>query len=438
LESTDSQTAVARTSGMDQRWLRIIPIALLMYIIAFVDRTNISLALPSMSHELQMDAAQAGSAAGVFFWGYLLLQIPGGYLADRWSAKRFVAVLLVLWALCAIACGFVRTSSQFWWMRLLLGVAEGGVWPAVLVLLANWFRRNERARANAFWMVCLPLAVVISAPISGWILDHWNWRVMLMAEGVLPLLWLGPWLAFMQDKPTQAAWLPPAQRDLLLRDLEREAKHTECQTSDNVLRALLRPQAWLMVAVYFSFASGMFGYIFWLPSAVEGAKKVSNTFAGVLFAMPFLIGALAMVALSHHSDAVNERRGHISASLAWAGVLLVTGVLASDAMPVLAYVLICLVGAGIYGMMGPFWAIPTETLPARLAGPTMGLVNAFGNLGGYFGPLAVGYLKRRTGNFHYAFLLLAAVMLAGAGLALLLPKSRPGSQPEAELRASTH
>ena len=421
---------------MDQRWLRIIPVALLMYIIAFVDRTNISLALPSMSRELHMDAAQAGSAAGIFFWGYLLLQIPGGYLAHRWSAKRFVAILLVLWALCAMACGLVHTAGQFWWVRLLLGVAEGGVWPAVLVLLANWFRRNERGRANAFWMVCLPLAVVISAPISGWILDHWNWRVMLLAEGVLPLLWLGPWLAFMDDDPGQARWLPSGQRDVLQRDLEREAAGIAHNTSDNVWGALLRPQAWVMVGVYFSFASGMFGYIFWLPSAVEGAKKVSNTFAGVLFAMPFLIGAIAMVVLSHHSDKVNERRGHVSAALAWAGVMLVTGVLVSDTVPVLAYVLICLVGAGIYGMMGPFWAIPTETLPSRLAGPTMGLVNAFGNLGGYFGPLAVGYLKRRTGNFHYAFLLLAAVMLAGAGLALLLPRSQP-SQTELAVRRST-
>jgi MFS transporter, ACS family, tartrate transporter len=227
-----------------------------------------------------------------------------------------------------------------------------------------------------------------------------------------------------------ASWLPASQRDQLLRDLEREAEHTECQTSDNVLRALLRPQAWLMVGVYFSFASGMFGYIFWLPSAVEGARRLSNTFAGVLFAIPFLVGALSMVALSYHSDVVRERRCHVSLALAWAGVLLVTGVLVSNAVPVLAYMLICLVGAGIYGMMGPFWAIPTETLPARLAGPTMGLVNAFGNLGGYFGPLTVGYLKQRTGNFHYAFLVLAAVMLAGAGLALLLPRSRASSQPE--------
>jgi len=413
----------------EQRWLRILPFATVTYAISFINRANVSQALPSMSRELHMDAAQAGSTAGIFFWGYLLLQIPGGYLAHRWSAKRFVAILLVLWALCAMACGLVHTAGQFWWMRLLLGVAEGGVWPAVLVLLANWFRRNERARANAFWMVCLPLAVVISAPISGWILDHWNWRVMLLAEGVLPLLWLGPWLAFMDDDPRQARWLSPGQRDALQRDLEREAAGIAHNTSDNVLRALLQPQAWLMVGVYFSFASGMFGYIFWLPSAVEGAKRLSNTFAGVLFAIPFLVGAVAMVVFSHHSDAVSERRGHVSVALAWAGVLLVTGVLLSNAVPVLAYVLICLVGAGIYGMMGPFWAIPTETLPPRLAGPTMGLVNAFGNLGGYFGPLAVGYLKQRTGNFHSAFLVLGAVMLAGAGLALLLQHSRTLSQP---------
>jgi ACS family tartrate transporter-like MFS transporter len=231
----------------------------------------------------------------------------------------------------------------------------------------------------------------------------------------------------MDDTPRQARWLPASERDALQRDLEHEAVDPSQHASGSILRALLRPHAWLMVAVYFSFSSGMFGYIFWLPSAVEGAKKLSNTLAGVLFAIPFVIGALGMVAVSHHSDAVSERRGHVSAALAWAGVLLLAGVLVSNAAPVLAYILICLVGAGIYGMMGPFWAIPTETLPARLAGPTMGLVNAFGNLGGYFGPLAVGYLKQRTGNFHYSFLLLAAVMLAGAGLAVLLPRSLPSS-----------
>src|SRR5438270_10729695 len=205
--AAETNRTSALIPGSDQRWLRIIPVALIMYVFAFVDRNNVSMALPSMSRELHMDPAQAGSAVGIFFWGYLLLQIPGGYFAQRWSAKKFVAILLVFWGLTAIGCGLVHTAGQFWWMRLLLGVAEGGVWPATLVLLANWFRRRERARANAYWMLCLPLAVVVSSPISGWMLDHWNWRVMLMAEGALPLLWLGPWLALMDDRPAQAKWI---------------------------------------------------------------------------------------------------------------------------------------------------------------------------------------------------------------------------------------
>ena len=167
-----------------QRWRHIIPVAFVMYTIAFVDRTNISLALPAMSRDLHMDATQAGNAAGIFFWGYMALQIPGGYLAEHWSAKRFISILLVLWGVAAIVCGLVRNWEEFWMMRLVLGVAEGGVWPATLVLLAHWFPRPERARANAYWMLCLPAAVVISSPVSGWILGRWGWRVMLISEGI--------------------------------------------------------------------------------------------------------------------------------------------------------------------------------------------------------------------------------------------------------------
>ena len=144
---------------LSQRWLRIIPVAFIMYTISFIDRTNISMALPSMSRDLHMSPTEAGGAAGAFFWGYLLLQIPGGYLAERWSAKRFVIVLLVVWGICAMGCGLVRSTGEFRAMRFLLGVAEGGVWPATVVLLSHWFPRAERARANAYWMLCLPAAV---------------------------------------------------------------------------------------------------------------------------------------------------------------------------------------------------------------------------------------------------------------------------------------
>src|ERR1019366_9275442 len=265
-----------------QRWLHIIPVSFIMYTIAFIDRTNISLALPSMSKALHMNPTQAGGAAGIFFWGYVVLQIPGGHLAERWSAKRFVAILLVMWGVCSVACGLVQTWQQFWVMRLLLGVAEGGVWPAVLVLLSHWFPRGERARANAYWMLCLPVAVILSSPLSGWILGRWNWRVLLIAEGALPFFWLVIWWAFIDDYPQQASWISPGERDFLSVTLQQESVELDPTMSTSSWQALLRPAVLVMVGVYLMENIGSYGYLFWLPSALEHVRHMSNLRVGVL------------------------------------------------------------------------------------------------------------------------------------------------------------
>src|SRR6266403_2335437 len=176
-----------------RRWLRIIPVALIMYTIAYVDRTNISLALEpriwSMMSDLLMTDTMKGEAGGIFFLGYLLLQIPGGYWATRWSARKVISLCLIGWGICAVACGLAQTFRQFEAARVLLGVAESGVYPATLVLLAHWFPRAERARANAYWILCQPLAVAGSAPVTNWLLKY-GWRKMLLLEGMLPFLWL--------------------------------------------------------------------------------------------------------------------------------------------------------------------------------------------------------------------------------------------------------
>ena len=413
----------------EKRWLRIIPVAFIMYTIAFVDRTNISLALQPMILDLHMSPTQAGDAAGVFFWGYLLLQVPGVYLAHRWSAKRFVSVLLVIWGACSAATGLVTTWREFWMMRLRLGVAEGGVWPATLVLLSNWFPRAERARANAYWMLCLPASVIFSSPLSGWILGHWNWRVLLISEGALPFLWLVVWWYFISDHPHQARWISAEERDYLETTLRRESSELQPATPELYLRALLPylralPHVVLMVGIYFLVTSGNYGYLFWLPSALQRAKTMSNVRVGFLFAVPYVMTAIGMVLISRHSDRSCERRKHVALALAWGGVLLLSGVLASNRTPALSFVVIALVGAGTYGMLGPFWAIPTETLPRSVAGSAMGLINALGNLGGRYGPLLVGYLNQRTGDFLLAFGVLSASFL-GASVLSLLPASSP-------------
>lgn len=408
----------------EQRWTRVIPVAFVMYTIAFIDRTNISLALPGISRELRMTPAEAGSAAGIFFWGYLVLQIPGGYLAQKWSAKRFIMILLVVWGLCSAATGLVHTGRQFLLMRFLLGVAEGGVWPATLVLLARWFPSRERARANAYWMLCLPVAVVISSPLSGWILGRWDWRVLLVVEGLFPLIWLAIWWALIYDHPHQAPWISTEEREHLERTLAQESVELIEAKRESYVRALVRPRVLLMVAIYLLLTSGDYGILFWLPTAMEKARRMGNLETGILFSIPYVITVVGMVLTSKHSDRAHERRGHVAFSLAWGAVFVMLSVLTVGTLPVLAFIFIAIFGAGPYGALGPFWAIPTETLPERVAGPAMGVVNAFGNLGGFFGPLIVGYLRGRTGGFVYPFAVLSLLLLLGAALALFLPRRK--------------
>jgi sugar phosphate permease len=419
-------------AGATGRWVRIIPVALVMYTIAFIDRTNISLALPRISRDLHLDPQQAGTAAGIFFWGYLALQIPGGHLAKYWSPKKFISVLLVAWATFAVGCGLVRTYHQLLILRLLLGVAESGVFPATLILLSHWFSRAERARANAFWLLCLPGAVIVASPFSGWMLDHWDWRVMLVLEGLLPFLWLAVWLFFIQDHPRDARWLPQNDRNALVETLQREALQLE--TSENIpyLRALLRPQVFLLAAVYFCFVSGQMGLLFWLPSAMERLKKSSSLHTALLYTLPFIVGAASLLVISRHSDEMHERRRHAACAMLVGGSCILLAVATIPYSLSIAFTLITLSGVGAYGPMGAFWAIPTETLPAKIVGSVMGFANAIGNLGAYFAPLIVGYLNKRTGNFLWGFTYLGVITVAAAGLAMFL-KTAPGV-PAAPIR----
>ena len=403
-----------------ERWVRIVPIALLMYTISFINRTNISLALPAISRDLHLTGSEAGQLAGIFFWGYLLLQIPGGYLAQRWSAKWLIAIMLAAWGLCAVGCGLARNWQELALMRFLLGLAEGSVYPATLVLLSNWFPRNERARANGFWNLCLPMAVVFSSPLSGWLLDQWNWRVMLVASGLVPFVWLVLWVCFISDSPGKARWISPAERDYLERTLAAERKAAEMARRGSSLATLLQPQVLIMVCIYFCFIFGSIGMVFWLPTVLAGQAHRSNLLVSTLYIVPFIVGAIAMVLNSLHSDKARERRIHAAIPLLGGGLFLLAAVAAGSAAPLLAYGLLCLAGVGLFGSLGAFWAIPSEMLPKEVAGPAIGLVNAVGSLGGYFGPLAVGTLQKQTGGFAIPFCVLAGALLLGGLLAFLL------------------
>jgi sugar phosphate permease len=418
----------------EQRWLRIIPVALVMYTISYVDRTNISLALEprisSMMKDLLMDERLKGAAAGIFFLGYVLLQAPGGYFANRWSARKIVSLCLVFWGLAAAGCGLARTFREFAVMRFCLGMAESAVFPATTVLLANWFPQRERARANALWCLCQPLAVVASAPFTGWLLETGGWRRMMELEGMLPLIWLPVWWCFIRDHPRTAGWISTEEREYLERTLENESAELE-STANTVAvtigQILRQPMIYVMIAINFLHNAQAYGCMTFFTSGLSG-RNFSGFEHGLLMAGPYAVTAVIMVVNSWHSDRTGERRGHVAAVYTLSGLSLIASVLGREHFW-FSYACMCLAIPGPFAALAPFWAIPTEVLPRTMAGVVIGLANACGNLGGFAGPYFVGWLTGKTGTVGIPFAMLGMGMLVAAALAFLLPRSRGRTEP---------
>jgi sugar phosphate permease len=416
-------------SVKQDRWLRIIPVALIMYTISYIDRTNVALAFdPSLSSamkDLGMDDKVKGNAIGIFFWGYLLLQIPGGYLASHWSARRIVSLFLVAWGVCAVGCGLVTGVAQFKIMRFLLGMAESGVFPATLVLLSNWFPRAERARANAYWNLCQPLAVAGAAPVTSALLGVWGWRPALILEGALPFIWLPIWWFCISDHPREAKWISPGEREHLERTLTAEAAQLESSGGLPFWRALVQPALLVMVPIYFLQNCAAYGCNTFLSEALKSPdQKFTHLQTGVLYAIPYVVAAVFMVLTSRHSDRTLERRGHVAFVYGLSGVCLIASVLARPHSFWLSFGFLCFAIQGPFAGLAPFWAIPAETMPRAVVGAVMGLVNAFGNIGGWAGNYAFGWLKQETGGTAVPFSVLGGGLLLAAGLAFLLPKPK--------------
>src|SRR5665213_3469687 len=238
-----------------QRWLRIIPVALIMYTISYVDRTNVSMALTpkisSLMKDLFMDDKMKGEAAGIFFIGYVLLQIPGGHLATRWSARKVISLCLVGWGVCAVGCGMAHSFRQFEVARFFLGVAESAVFPSMLILLANWFPRSERARANAYWNLCQPFGVMVSALLTGALLGSYGWRTVLILEGALPFIWLPVWWFFIRDHPREAEWISPDEKEHLETTLRRELAAQESAAPRPLWEMFCQPVVVLLIVIDF-------------------------------------------------------------------------------------------------------------------------------------------------------------------------------------------
>jgi MFS family permease len=407
-----------------KRWYRILPLVFLLYSLAFMDRVNVGFGFAGMEKDLGIGATYAGLAGGIFFIGYLFLQIPSGLWAEKWGAKRVVAIALAVWSVCATLTGFVENLTQLLIVRFVIGFAEGAVLPPIVLLLKKWFPLKERGRANTFWMMSIPFSMVVMSPICGYILTVANWRVMFIIEGILPLLYVLVWWLCIEDSPAQAKWLSTAERTYIEESLAKDQQEMQKQ-SVSVKAALKNRNVIILVLVWFFTQIGFSGFNMWLPTVLKEFTGGSYLVIGFLAALPWMAAIVAMIIISRHSDKTGERKLHVALPLFFSGVFLLLSALIGKENPTFA--IACLVLSGGLGISfnGIWWTIPTTFLTDEVLAVTLGLINAIGNLGGFVGPSIFGYLKSYTNSFlaGMIFLVLSSVLAAGLLLMVRYKKS---------------
>ena len=406
-----------------RRWLRVIAPLLMACTISYMDRVNIAFAMPGgMNVDLGMDATMAGFAGGIFFFGYLFLQIPGGRRAALGSGKKFIAWSLVSWAVLSALTGLVTQTWELLTLRFLLGVAEGGLMPVVLTMVSKWFPDRERGRANAMVIMFVPLAGMITAPLSGFVLAAYDWRYLFFSTGLLSLLFLFVWILFADDGPETARWVSPREKAYILDALreEQERKRAAGSPASASLREVIRnPTIWLLIAINFCYQVGIYGYTMWLPTLLKNLTHTGMGKIGLLATLPYVAMIIGMFATSYLSDLTGKRRLFVLLPLVGFASCLALSVLTQSMMFVsFAF----LIGSGFFlqAAAGVFWAIPPKLCSPETAGSARGLINALGNLGGFCGPYAVGVLTQHISSAAGVYGL--AVTFAVAGLvALTLP-----------------
>jgi MFS transporter, ACS family, tartrate transporter len=404
--------------------LRLLPFLWLLYVIAFLDRVNVAYAALQMSHDLRFSDRVFGLGAGIFFIGYVLLEVPGALIVEHWSARRWIARIMISWGIITVLVGFVHTSSQFYTIRFLLGAAEAGFFPGVIVYLTHWFSRRDLAKAVASFMAAQPLANLVGSPIAGRILRiHWygleGWRWLFILEG-LPAIVLGIITIFyLTDWPTQAKWLPSEERDWITAELNREKKAKFAVRSYTVAQAMRQREVILLTLIYFLSTTGVYGFTIWFPTILKRASGLSIGTVTFLVALPYLAALTATLVNGWHSDRGQERRWHTAAPLFIGAATLFFAIL-SGAHVWMQFGFFTVFAACLYSYQPCFWALPTIALGESAAAACIGMINSLGNLGGFAGPFVVGYLVTRTGTFTSGLVWLLFNLLAAAILVLCL------------------
>ncbi|MBV9860503.1 MAG: MFS transporter [Alphaproteobacteria bacterium] len=411
---------------------RLVPFLCFCYFIAYLDRVNVGFAALQMNAALGLDAGMFGFGAGLFFIAYFLLEVPSNIALDRFGARRWIARIMITWGLISAAFAFIPHISRatgispeytFYGLRFLLGIAEAGFFPGVIFYLTLWFPSVYRARIVSLFMLAIPFSSIVGAPLSGALLnvegaglDGWQWLFIL--EGIPACIVAVVVLFYLTDRPPQAAWLRPEEREWLENRLETERRHKQSTAGHlSLFQSISDPRVLALSLVYFCLNAGSYGVSYFLPTIVKGFG-LSNFMTGVVSAIPFVFGAVGMVVLSRHSDRTTERRGHVAVALGMAAIGI--GLSGFVDNPVLKMALLCFAQIGVSAVPPMFWPIPSSFLTGASAAAGIAAINSLGNLSGFGGPFLMGWLKDSTGSFTAGLVCLAIAAAIGAVVVMVL------------------
>jgi ACS family tartrate transporter-like MFS transporter len=387
-----------------------------------------------------------GAGAGIFFIGYFLLEIPGTLIVERWSARKWIARIMISWGIIATMMGFIglpwmnfaSNENQFYILRFVLGLAEAGYFPGIIVFLSHWFRYEDRAKAKSHFMIGLPIATMVGVPLSQLIMHNINWggwegwRWVFILEGIPSVIFGVVALFFLTDRPAEAKWLPEDEKQWIMGELERERREMMASGKDplwqGIAKGLMNPKTLLLSAVYIFIVTGYYGLTFFLPSIAKQMVPGSTLKQTLIASVPYGFGLVAMLLNSAHSDRTGERRWHTTWPMIFGGIALALSILSGDNVA-MAFTFLCLVGVGLHAYLPVFWTWPTKFMAASVAATAIGLINSFGNLGGYFGPKVVGYLSDKYDSYVPGlWFLVVCILIAGLLAALVKPPVKKPAQ----------
>lgn len=405
--------------------IRLIPYLFLLYVVAMIDRVNIGFAQLTMNRDLGLNSQQYGIAAGIFFIGYFLFEVPSNLMLHKVGARMWIARILLSWGLVASLIGLVQSIHQLYAARVLLGFAEAGYYPGIVLYLTYWFRQREQARVLSLFLTGFAVNNILGAPISGFILTHvhWlglaSWRWLFILEG-LPAITLG-FLTYLvlPNRPSEAGFLTAEEKQWLQTELQREEEGKPGRRS--AMAGMTNFRVWHLAVIYFAMMIGSYTLSFYAPKLVESlSSEYSYSLVGYLVMIPYLAALAGMILVGRSSDRRLERRYHAAISLLVGGI----GFLSLGAIhsPFVTIVLLCLLAIGYCSSLSPFWAMPSEFLSGFSAASGIAIINSVGNLGGFFGPSMVGFITQKTGALYGGLAFAGVSMLVAATLVLLLPK----------------